>query len=190
MALKKIVVAITGATGAIFGIRLLEALRACPEAESHLIISDVAAEIIGWETPLTVAAVEELADYRYGFRDLAAAIASGSYPAYGMAVVPCSMRTLAAIAHGLADNLITRAADVSLKEKRKLILAPRETPLSLIHLQNMLTAAQAGACLVPPMPAFYNHPVGIDDLVNHLTGRIMDQLGLSCDLVQRWSGNY
>ena len=188
MTLKKVIVAITGATGVIYGIKLLEALRACPEAEVHLIVSEMAEKIIVLETPLTIAAVEDLADCRYGFRDMTAAVASGSYPVYGMAVVPCSMRTLAAIAHGFADNLITRAADVSLKEKRKLILAPRETPLNLIHLQNMLAAAQAGACLMPPTPAFYNHPSDIDDLLNHLTGRIMDQLDLPFAPAKRWRG--
>ena len=181
--------AITGATGVIFGIRLLEALRFCPEAETHLIISGIAEKIIAMETAFAVAAIKDLADYNYDYLDLTAAVASGSYPAYGMAVVPCSMRTLASIAHGFADNLITRAADVTLKEKRELILAPRETPLSLIHIQNMLAAAQAGACLMPPMPSFYNNPASIDDLVDHMTGRIMDQLDLSHNLCKRWEGN-
>lgn len=185
---KRIIVAITGATGAIYGIRLLEALQSCPDVETHLIISEIAGKIIAMETSYDITAVKELADHHYDARDMAAAIASGSYQVYAMVVIPCTMKTLAAIAHGLADNLITRAADVTLKEKRKLILTPRETPLSLIHLQNMLTAAQAGAVILPPMPAFYNKPAGIDDLVNHLVGRVMDQLGLSHELYRRWHG--
>ena len=188
MTAKRFIVAITGATGVIYGIRLLEALRVCPDAETHLIVSEIAGKIIPLETSYTAAAVNELADLCYDFRDLTAAVAGGSYPIDGMVVVPCSMRTLAAIANGMADNLITRAADVTLKENRKLILAPRETPLNLIHIQNMLTAAKAGAGIMPPMPAFYNHPACIDDLTRHFAGRIMDQLNLPHNLIKRWEG--
>jgi 4-hydroxy-3-polyprenylbenzoate decarboxylase len=184
--MKRIVTALTGASGVVLGITLLKALQACPEAETHLIISPVAAQIIGLETDLRVEQVLALADYGYAADDMAAAIASGSFPTNAMVVLPCSMKTLAAIAHGLADNLIARAADVTLKEGRKLILAPRETPLNLIHLENMLTAAKAGACIMPPIPAFYNRPKSIADLANHLAGRTMDQLGLPNNLSQRW----
>jgi 4-hydroxy-3-polyprenylbenzoate decarboxylase len=188
MAPRRIIVAITGATGVIYGIKLLEALMACPEAESHLILSKAAEKIIQIETTFVVDKVLELADYHYEHGDIGAAVASGSYPVYGMAVLPCSMKTLASIAHGLADNLITRAADVTLKEGRKLVLSPRETPLNLIHLENMLAAAKAGACLLPPMPAFYHNPENLEDLVNHLVGRVMDQLELPHNLFKRWEG--
>lgn len=186
MVKQQIIVAITGATGAIYGIRLLEALRACPGVEIHLVLSSWAKKTIVLETDYTIEQVEALADYNHDMRDVGASIASGSFQTIGMAIVPCSMKTLAAVAHGLAENLIVRAADVTLKERKKLILVPRETPLSVIHLENMLAVTRAGACLIPPMPAFYNHPVTIDDLVNHLVGRIMDQFGLPHKLTRRW----
>ncbi len=183
---QRIIVAITGATGAIYGIRLLEALRTCSGVETHLVLSAWAKKTIALETDYTVEAVEALADHNHDQRDVGAPIASGSFPTAGMAIIPCSMKTLAAVAHGLAENLIVRAADVMLKERKKLILVPRETPLSTIHLENMLAVTRAGVCLIPPMPAFYNHPATIDDLVNHLVGRVMDQFGLPHNLVRRW----
>ncbi len=186
MEVKRIIVAISGATGAIYGIRLLEALRECPKVEIHLLLSSWAEKTIALETSLTVDAVRKMAHFSHDHRDVGAPVASGSFQTSGMAVIPCSMKTLASIAHGLAENLIIRAADVMLKERKKLILVPRETPLSVIHLENMLAATRAGACLVPPMPAFYNHPATIDDLVNHLVGRILDQFGLPHNLVRRW----
>ncbi|MEW5898364.1 MAG: non-oxidative hydroxyarylic acid decarboxylases subunit B [Bacillota bacterium] len=186
MVKQRIIVAITGATGAIYGIRLLEALRACSGVEVHLVLSSWAKKTVALETDYTVEQVEALADYNHDLRDVGAPIASGSFQTAGMAIVPCSMKTLAAVAHGLAENLIVRAADVTLKERKKLILVPRETPLSAIHLENMLAVTRAGACLIPPMPAFYNHPATIDDLVNHLVGRIMDQFGLPHTLTRRW----
>jgi len=186
MEVKRIIVAISGATGAIYGIRLLEALRECPEVEIHLILSSWAEKTIALETSYTVEAVRKMAHFSHDHRNVGAPIASGSFQTSGMAVIPCSMKTLASIAHGLAENLIVRAADVMIKERKKLILVPRETPLSVIHLDNMLAVTRAGACLVPPMPAFYNHPATIDDLVNHLVGRIMDQFGLPHNLVHRW----
>lgn len=183
---QRIIVAISGATGAIYGVRLLKALRSCAGTEIHLVLSNWAKETIILETGYTVEEVEKLADYIHDLRNVGAPIASGSFRCSGMAIVPCSMKTLAAIAHGLAENLIVRAADVMLKERKKLIMVPRETPLNAIHLENMLTVTRAGASLVPPMPAFYNHPKTIDDLVNHLVGRIMDQFRLPHDLFRRW----
>jgi len=188
MAAQKIIVAITGATGAIYGIRLLEALKECPDVETHLILSSWAEKTIALETNYSVEAVHKMAFCSHDLLNMKAPVASGSFQVSGMAVIPCSMKTLAAIAHGLAENLIIRAADVMLKERKKLILVPRETPLSVIHIENMLAAAKAGACLVPPMPAFYNHPAAIDDLVIHLVGRVMDQLGLIHNLSRRWCG--
>jgi len=188
MAARKIIVAITGATGAIYGIRLLEALKECPDVETHLILSNWAEKTIALETNRSVEAVRQMACRSYDLLDMKAPVASGSFPVGGMIVIPCSMKTLAAIAHGLAENLIIRAADVMLKERKKLILVPRETPLSTIHIENMLTVTKAGACLIPPMPAFYNHPATIDDLVNHLIGRVMDQLDLPHNLSRRWCG--
>lgn len=183
---QRIIVAITGATGAIYGIRLLEALRGCSGFEVHLVLSNWAEKTIALETGYTVQEVISLADCQHDLNDVGASIASGSFKTAGMVIIPCSMKTLAGIAHGFAGNLIIRAADVMLKERKKLILVPRETPLSVIHLENMLTVTRAGGCLIPPMPAFYNHPATIDDLVNHLVGRVMDQLGIPNDLVRRW----
>jgi flavin prenyltransferase len=183
----RLIVGITGASGAIFGVRLLEAL-ADLEIESHVVISPWGRRTIEHETCQPVAAVEALASQTYRFRDQAAKIASGSFVSDGMVIAPCSMRTLAAIAHGLADNLIVRAADVTLKERRPLVLLARETPLSEIHLVNMLTLARMGAAIVPPVPAFYNHPQTIDDLVVHTVGRTLDLLGRNSDAVRRWDG--
>ncbi|MDF9408511.1 MAG: putative aromatic acid decarboxylase [Pelotomaculum sp. PtaB.Bin013] len=186
MDVQKIVVAITGATGAIYGVRLLEALQECPGVETHLILSGWAEKTIVLETSYTVEAVRKMAHFCHDLRNVGAPVASGSFQTSGMAVIPCSMKTLGSIAHGLSENLIIRAADVMLKERKKLILVPRETPLSAIHLENMLAVNRAGAYLVPPMPAFYNHPATIDDLVNHLVGRVMDQFGLPHNLTRRW----
>lgn len=183
---QRVIVAISGATGAIYGIRLLEALRRHSGYEIHLVLSKWAEKTIALETSYTVEEVRSLTDYQHDLNDVGASIASGSFKTAGMVVIPCSMKTLAGIAHGFAENLIIRAADVMIKERKKLILVARETPLSVIHLENMLAVTRAGACLVPPMPAFYNHPATIDDLVNHLVGRVMDQLGIPHNLVRRW----
>jgi len=184
--MKRFIVAISGATGAIYGIRLLEALAQQQDVETHLVMSDWARETIAIETSYSADKVMKLADYCHDLKNVGASIASGSFRAVGMAVAPCSMKTLSAIAHGLADNLIVRAADVMLKEKRKLVLVPRETPLNMIHLENMMKAARAGASLLPPMPAYYNHPKTIDDIVNHLVGRILDHFDLPNNMVKRW----
>jgi flavin prenyltransferase len=184
----RIIVAMTGATGAIFGVRLLQRLRDIDTVDTHLIMSKWARLNINAETPYTPAQVEALADVVYAEGDQSAAISSGSFRVDAMVVAPCSMRTLAAIRHGLADNLITRAADVILKERRTLCLMPRETPLSAIHLENMLELARLGAGICPPMPAFYNHPDTVEDVVDHIAVRLLDQLGLDIDYPQRWAG--
>ncbi|AKX92923.1 UbiX family flavin prenyltransferase [Neomoorella thermoacetica] len=181
----KLVVAVTGATGAVYAVRLLEALRATG-SEVHLVLSRWAGETLRLETDTTVDTLRGLATRCYQENDLAAPVASGSFQHQGMVVVPCSMKTLAGIAHGYAANLIMRAADVTIKEGRKLILVPRETPLSPIHLENMLTLARLGVVIMPPMPAFYYRPRTVDDVVNHLVARILDHLGLEQDLVPRW----
>src|SRR3972149_5010558 len=165
--MRRIIVGITGATGAIFGIRVLEALRAA-EVETHLVISKWGQQTIEHETGLTAQQVKDLASVLPSTANMAATISSGSFFTDGMAVVPCSMRTLAAIAHGYGEDLVHRAADVVLKEGRKLVLVPRETPLSQVHLENLLKLARQGVAIVPPMPAFYNRPKSVEDIVNHI----------------------
>lgn len=181
----RLVVAISGASGAIYGIRLLEELRKAG-VETHLIISRWAEETIRQETDYTPEAVAALASVVYDPTDQGAALSSGSFPTAGMIVAPCSMKTLAAIAHGYTDNLITRAADVTLKEGRRLILLPRETPLHAIHLENMLTLARLGVAIVPPVPAFYHRPQQIMDIVDQTVGKVLDLLGLKHQLFRRW----
>ncbi|MBI3976544.1 MAG: UbiX family flavin prenyltransferase [Chloroflexi bacterium] len=183
----RLIVGMTGASGAIFGVRLLERLRDL-EVETHLVVSKWAERTIEHETACTVAAVQALASVVHPVRNQAAPISSGSFRTDGMVIVPCSVKTLAAIAHGFADNLIGRAADVALKERRKLVLVVRETPLSDIHLENMLKLSRMGAVILPPVPAFYNHPQTIDDVVDHLVARILDQFGLNPDWARRWDG--
>ncbi|MCG5044585.1 UbiX family flavin prenyltransferase [Enterobacteriaceae bacterium 155047] len=181
----KLVVGMTGATGAAIGIRLLTALKQL-DVETHLVISKWARATIQLETPYSVQDVIALASKCYSEHDQAAAISSGSFRVDGMVIVPCSMKTLAAIRCGYGDGLIARAADVTLKEQRKLVLVPRESPLNAIHLDNMLALARAGAMMLPPMPAFYNHPASIDNIINHFVSRILDQFGLDNHLTQRW----
>jgi len=184
----RIIVGITGASGAPFAVRLLETLRAMPEIETHLVMSTWARSNIEIETSHSVRTVSGLADVTYKVGDLGAAISSGSFRTAGMIVVPCSMRTLAGIRHGNAGNLICRAADVTLKERRRLILVPRETPLSDIHLENMLALSRMGVRIVPPMPAFYNRPDTILDIVDHVVVRILDQLDIDAPQAKRWQG--
>lgn len=186
--MTRLVVGICGATGAIYGIRLLEVLRGLPEVETHLVISKAAERTIAWETPYTVEEVGRLATVRYPAGDVGAALSSGSFPTAGMVVAPCSVKTLAAIAHGYTDNLLSRAADVTLKEGRRLALLVREAPLTLAHIRNMEACAEMGAIIVPPVPAFYNHPRTIDDLVNHTVGRVLDLFGVDPGIVSRWEG--
>ncbi len=181
----KIIVGISGATGAIYGIRLLEALKNA-DVETHLIISEWAETTIKLETDHDLEYVKNLAAYTYSNSNQAALLSSGSFITDGMIVAPCSMKSVASIRHGLADNLLTRAADVILKEKRKLILIPRESPLNQIHLENMLALAKMGVSISPPMPAFYNKPSTVDDIVNHTITRILDQLGIENNLSKRW----
>jgi 4-hydroxy-3-polyprenylbenzoate decarboxylase len=183
----RVVVAITGASGAIFGVRTLERLRAMG-AETHLLISTWGARTIVHETTYSVDDVRSLADVVHGQGNQAATISSGSFHVDGMIVAPCSVKTLASIAHGLADNLVTRAADVTIKERRQLVLMVRESPLSEIHLDNMLRLSRLGVTILPPMPAFYNHPRSLDDMVDHVVTRTLDQLNMRSDETPRWNG--
>ena len=186
---RKVIVAISGASGAILGVRLLQALRAGGQAQTHLVVSDSGALTAAHELGLKRAEIEELADVCYKVRDIGAAIASGSFLTAGMVVAPCSMKTLASIAHGLADNLIARAADVVLKERRRLVLVARETPLNFAHLRNMCSVTEMGGIVMPPVPAFYAHPRSVDDIVDHSVGRMLDLLGLDHDRIgRRWEG--
>lgn len=181
----RLVVGITGATGAIFGVRLLQALQHTG-VETHLIVSKWGAHTLTEETPYSLDRVREMAAYSYSPSDQSAAVSSGSFLTSGMVIAPCSARTLAAIATGQGDNLIHRAADVVLKERRKLVLLARETPLHEIHLENMLKLARMGAVILPPVPAFYNHPQSIEALVDHVVMRTLDQFGIHTDLTERW----
>lgn len=184
----RIIVGMSGASGAIYGIRLLEALNQLG-VESHLILTEWARKTIELETEYTPGEVEALASHVHSPSNLAAAVSSGSFPTNGMVIAPCSMKTLAGIAAGFADNLLIRAADVTLKEKRPLLLVARETPLHVIHLENMLKVARAGATVVPPMPAFYNKPQTVDDIVGQTVGRLLDLLGIGgYPSVRRWQG--
>ncbi len=178
---------ITGASGVIYGVRFLEAIRHyASDSEVHLVISNAAVRILRHELGLDREYIARLADRVYGEDELDAPIASGSFRHDGMVIIPCSMKTLASIAHGIADNLITRAADVALKERRKLILVIRETPLNLVHIRNMELVTLAGAIVMPASPAFYHRPRSIDDLVNFIVGRVLDLLGIENDLYSRW----
>src|SRR5829696_9666737 len=177
----------TGASGSIFGVRLLQRLRGTG-IETHLVMSRWAARTLVHETPYTPEQVQKLADVVHPLTDQGASISSGSFLTMGMVVAPCSARTLAAIAHGIGDNLIHRAADVVLKERRKLVLAVRESPFSEIHLENMLKLSRMGVVISPPLPAFYNHPQNVDDMVDQPVAGLLERLGIHLD-VKRWSGN-
>ena len=183
----KLIVGITGATGSIFGVRLLQALRRTP-VESHLVVSKWGARTLVHETSYTLEQVEQLATVTYSPLDQGAAISSGSFLTDGMVVAPCSMRTLAAIAGGDGDHLVHRAADVILKERRKLVLVVRESPLNEIHLENMTKLCRMGVVILPPVPAFYNHPQSLDDMMDHIVMRILDQFHIHVDLSERWDG--
>jgi 4-hydroxy-3-polyprenylbenzoate decarboxylase len=184
----RLVVGLGGATGAIYGIRLLEVLRAAPDVETHLIVSQEARRVIADETDYPVEQVEALATAVHDDRDIGAALASGSFRTAGMVVAPCDAGTLAALAHSLAGTLIARAGDVTLKEGRPLVLVARETPLHLGHLRAMLALAEMGAVILPPLPAFYPRPRTVDDIVNHTVGRVLDRFGIPHELVQEWTG--
>jgi len=186
---KKLVVAITGASGAIYGVRMLQVLSQAEGWETHLVMSNSGALTATHELHMRRQDIEAMATVVYNVKDIGAAVASGSFPCDGMVIAPCSMRTLAAIANGLADNLVTRAADVMLKERRRLVLLARETPFNLVHLRNMISVTEMGAIVAPPVPAFYNHPASVDDIVNHTVGRALDLFGVEHhNLVQRWQG--
>ena len=184
----RLIVGISGATGTIYGVRLLERLREVG-VETHLVLSRWGARTLLHETSYTRDQVQALAHTAYSPNDMGAAISSGSFRTDGMIIAPCSAKTLAAIAHGYGDNLIHRAADVILKERRKLVLAVREAPLSEIHLENMLRVSRAGAVILPPMPAFYHRPTTVDEIVDHTVSRVLDQFGLESPGTPRWAGD-
>ena len=183
----RLIIGITGATGTIFGVRLLQMLHGSG-VETHMVMSKWGARTLIHETDYTLEQVQNLATHNYPLGDQGAAISSGSFITLGMVIVPCSMRSLAAIANGLADNLVHRAADVILKERRKLVLVARESPFNDIHLENMLKLSRMGVVILPPVPAFYNHPQTLDDMVNHVTMRILDQFDIHLDVMNRWDG--
>jgi 4-hydroxy-3-polyprenylbenzoate decarboxylase len=186
---KRLVIGMTGATGAIYGVRLLQVLADFPKWETHLIISTAGLVNLKYELAMDKAALYQLADVTHGINDIASAIASGSFKTEGMIIAPCSMKTLAAVAHGFGDNLISRAADVVLKERRRLVIMPRETPLNLAHIRNMATVTEMGAIVFPPMPAFYNKSDSIMMMVDEGVGRILDFFGIKTEgLYQPWEG--
>jgi 4-hydroxy-3-polyprenylbenzoate decarboxylase len=188
--MRRLIVGISGASGVIYGIRLLEVLQGVQDVETHLVISPAGSQTIGLETEYTAAAVADLADVNYRFNDIAAAISSGSFKCHGMVVIPCTMKSLAGIAHSFSDNLLLRASDVTLKDRRPLVIVPRETPLHLGHLRLMTQVVEMGAILAPPLPAFYHRPQSIDDIINQTVNRILDLLDIELqeDLFTRWSG--
>lgn len=186
--MKKIIIGMSGASGLIYGIRLLEVLKADPQVETHLVMTAAARLNISLETEWQADQVIDLADEVHSVKDLAASIASGSFRTDGMIVAPCSMKTLSAIVNSYADNLLTRAADVMLKERRRLVLMPRETPLHAGHCELLLKACQIGAIIAPPMPALYARPKTIDDMINHNVGRVLDLFDIESGLVRRWQG--
>lgn len=186
---KRLIIAMTGATGAIYGVRLLQVLREQPDWESHLVISQAGLVNLKYELDMERSALYELADVTHGINDIASCIASGSYKTEGIVIAPCSMKTLAAVAHGFGDNLISRAADVALKERRKTVLMPRETPLNLAHIRNMASVTEMGGIIFPPMPAFYNKSDSLRTMVDEGVGRILDMFGLQvAGLYTPWTG--
>ena len=185
---RRLIVAITGATGAVYGVRLLQVLRENPDIETHLMISDAGVLNLHQELDLGRKEAEALADVVHNVRDIGASIASGSFQSQGMVVAPCSMKTLAAVAHGLSDNLISRAADVVLKERRRLVLMVRETPLNLAHLRNMTAVTEMGGIIFPPVPGFYQRPKTIEEMVDHTVGRVLDLFAIPHALTPRWAG--
>ena len=185
---RRIIVAISGASGAVYGARLLQVLRGLPGIETHLVVSDAGWRNLQHELGMERPAAQALAHQVHDVNNVGAAIASGSFQCHAMVVAPCSMRTLAAIAHGLADNLLTRAADVMLKERRRLVLMVRETPLHLAHLRNMVAVTEMGGIVCPPLPAFYLRPQTVEDVVNHSVARVLDLIDVEHQLAPRWQG--
>lgn len=186
--MRRLIVGMTGATGAIFGVRLLEALKEC-DVESHLVISKWAQRTIAHETSYNIEQVCALATVTHSSANMGAAISSGSFLTSGMVVIPCSMRALASIANGNGEHLVHRAADVVLKERRRLVLVAREMPLSEVHIENMLKLARMGVTIMPPMPAFYNHPESVEQIVDHIVARVLDQFGITAPFAKRWDGH-
>lgn len=186
--MRRLIVAITGATGAIYGVQLLRRLRSAADVETHLVLSAAAVINVRQELDLKRADVEALADVSHNVGDISAVIASGSFATAGMVIAPCSMKTLAAVANGLADNLITRAADVCLKERRRLVLMARETPLNLAHIRNMEAVTVMGGIVFPPVPAFYQRPQSLEQMVDHTLARVLDLFDIAHDLAPRWNG--
>ena len=186
--MKRLIVAITGASGALYGVRLLEALRSLEDVETHLMISDAGVLSMHHELDLKRKDVEALADVIHNARDVGACIASGSFQSEGMVIAPCSMKTLASVAHGLSDNLISRAADVMLKERRRCVLMVRETPFNLAHLRNMTAVTEMGGIIFPPLPALYHRPESIVDMVDHTVARVLDLFQITHAIAPRWSG--
>src|SRR3954462_13353107 len=185
---RRLIIGITGATGAVYGVELLRTLNGLEGWESHLVLSEAGALNLWHELKMRRKDLEKLAAAAYNPKDIAATIASGSFLPEGMVIAPCSMKTLAAVAHAHADDLVSRAADVVLKERRRLVLVPRETPLNLAHLRNMVAVTEMGGIMMPPMPAFYAMPKTLDDLVAHTVGRILDLYGVRSPKVKRWQG--
>lgn len=190
--MKRLIIGISGASGVIYGVRMLEVLRGVPDIETHLIMSNAARQTLALETDLQLRDVQRLADVVHDARDIAASISSGSFKTAGMVILPCSMKTLSGIVHSYTDNLLTRAADVVLKERRRLVLCVRETPLHLGHLRMMTTAAELGAIVMPPVPAFYHRPQTLQDIVDQTVNRVIDQfdIEISQDLFTRWDGGH
>ena len=186
--MKRLVVAITGASGAMYVIRLLQWLRESAQVETHLMISDAGVLSMHYELDMKRKDVEALADVVHSVRDVGACVASGSFQSEGMIIAPCSMKTLGSVAHGLSDNLITRAADVILKERRRLVLMVRETPFNLAHLRNMTSVTEMGGIIYPPLPALYQKPQSIEEMVDHTTGRVLDLFGIQQTLAPQWQG--
>jgi 4-hydroxy-3-polyprenylbenzoate decarboxylase len=185
---KRLIVAITGATGAVYGVRMLQVLRATADIEIHLMVSEAGVLNLHQELDMNRKDVEALAHVVHNVRDIGASIASGSFQSEGMIIAPCSMKTLASVAHGLSDNLIARAADVTLKERRRLVLMVRETPFNLAHLRNMTAVTEMGGIIYPPLPGFYQRPQTIADMVDHTVGRVLDLFAISHTLAPRWNG--
>lgn len=186
--MKRLIIAMTGASGALYGVRLLEALRALNDFETHLMISEAGVLSLHHELDLKRKEIEALADVVHNVRDVGACIASGSFQSEGMIIAPCSMKTLASVAHGLSDNLITRAADVMLKERRRCVLMVRETPFNLAHLRNMTAVTEMGGIIFPPLPALYHRPSSIIEMVDHTVARVLDLFQITTTIAPRWSG--
>lgn len=186
--MKRLVIAMTGASGAVYGVRLLEQLRKLGGVETHLMISDAAALNLHHELDIKRKDVEALADVVHSVRDIGACVASGSFHTDGMVIAPCSMKTLASVAHGMCDNLITRAADVMLKERRRLILMVRETPFNLAHLRNMTAVTEMGGIIFPPLPALYQRPQTVSEMVDHTVGRVLDLFSIEQTIAPEWTG--